>query len=83
MFANLFKPKWRHSSPEVRARAVARLRTNRPAHNSILRQLLLDDSSSAVRKAALVRVEDPALLLQVIQRESDAGTQGPRCDRTL
>lgn len=72
MFANLFKPKWRHSSPEVRARAVARLRTSRPAHNSILRQLLLDDSSSAVREAALVRVEDPALLLQVIQREADA-----------
>jgi hypothetical protein len=71
MFANLFKPKWRHSNPEVRARAVARLRTDHPEHSDILRQLLLDDSSTTVRQAALVRVEDPALLLQVLIRESD------------
>lgn len=71
MFANLFKPKWRHPSPEVRARAVARLRADQPEHCDILRQLLLDDSSSAVREAALARVEDPDLLLQVLRRETD------------
>ena len=71
MFANLFKPKWRHSSPEVRARAVARLRADHPEHCNILRHLLLDDSSISVRQAALARIEDPDLLLQVLVRETD------------
>ncbi|KEA65295.1 hypothetical protein ADIMK_0252 [Marinobacterium lacunae] len=72
MFVNLFKPKWRHSSPAVRARAVAQLRIERPAHIDILRQLLLDDASSEVRRAALQRVDDPALLMQVLTSEQDA-----------
>ncbi|MBR9884964.1 MAG: DUF349 domain-containing protein [Oceanospirillales bacterium] len=72
MFVNLFKPKWRHSSPAVRARAVAQLRIERPAHIDILRQLLLDDASSEVRRAALKRVDDPVLLMQVLTSEQDA-----------
>ncbi|MBS97456.1 MAG: hypothetical protein CMI01_02090 [Oceanospirillaceae bacterium] len=69
MFANLFKPKWRHPSPDVRVRAVTRLSTDRPEHRNILRTLLLDDGSSQVREAALGKVQDLELLIQVLGRE--------------
>lgn len=72
MFANLFKPKWRHSSPDVRARAVNRLHSDRPAHSDILRRLLLDDRSREVRRAAIERVTDTSLLLQALATEQDA-----------
>ncbi|SEG70346.1 DUF349 domain-containing protein [Marinobacterium lutimaris] len=72
MFANLFKPKWRHPSPDVRARAVNRLDSDRPAHSDILRSLLLDDRSSEVRRAAIERVTDTALLIQALTAEQDA-----------
>lgn len=72
MFANLFKPKWRHSSPDVRARAVNRLHSDRPAHSDILRRLLLDDRSCEVRRAAIERVTDTSLLIQVLSTEQDA-----------
>ncbi|GGB86891.1 hypothetical protein GCM10011352_10960 [Marinobacterium zhoushanense] len=71
MFVNLFKPKWRHSSAAVRASAVARLRKDHPGHIDILRQLLLDDNSSEVRRAALDRVDDPELLIQALVSEQD------------
>ncbi len=71
MFAKLFRPKWRHSSPQVRASAVVKLRTDRPAHCTILRELALADSSAEVRKAALARIDDPELLLRVLEQESD------------
>ncbi len=71
MFANLFKPKWRHSSPDVRARAVNRLNSDRPAHSDILRRLLLDDRSCEVRRAAIERVTDTSLLIQALSAEQD------------
>ncbi|WP_432696278.1 DUF349 domain-containing protein [Marinobacterium sp. YM272] len=71
MFANLFKPKWRHSSPDVRVRAVNRLRSDRPAHSDILRSLLLDDHSCEVRRAVIERISDLSLLIQALVSEQD------------
>lgn len=71
MFANLFKPKWRHSSPDVRVRAVNRLRSDSPAHSDILRSLLLDDHSSEVRRAVIERISDISLLIQALASEKD------------
>lgn len=75
MFANLFKPKWRHSSPEVRAEAAFKLRSDRPSHRSILRRLALDDSSALVRQAAISRLDEPDELLKALSAETDPELQ--------
>lgn len=71
MFANLFKPKWRHSDPDVRVTAVAKLSPDRPEQLSILRELALSDSSSRVRISAIHRLQDTELLLQILSSTSD------------
>ncbi|MBA4502403.1 DUF349 domain-containing protein [Marinobacterium marinum] len=72
MFANLFKPKWRHSNPEVRASAVNKLRPDHPEQAGILCQLALNDSSRQVRTQAVCRLSDTASLLLVLQQSDDA-----------
>ncbi len=71
MFANLFKPKWRHSDPDVRASAVAKLSPDQPDQLSILRELALSDSSPRVRISAVQRLSDTDSLLQVLCSSSD------------
>jgi len=71
MFANLFKPKWRHSDPEVRVTAVAKLSPDQPEQLSILRELALSDSNSRVRISAVRRLQDPESLLQILASSSD------------
>lgn len=71
MFANLFKPKWRHSDPDVRISAVAKLSPDQPDQLSILRQLALSDSSPRVRISAVQRLQDTDSLLQVLSASSD------------
>ncbi len=71
MFANLFKPKWRHSDPDVRASAVAKLSSDQPEQLMILRELALSDSSSRVRITAIQRISDTDFLLQLLSSASD------------
>ena len=71
MFANLFKPKWQHRNPDVRAAAVTKLRLDQPGQSNILRQLALEDPSSSVRKAALARLEDTQSLVDALQSEKE------------
>lgn len=59
MFDRLFKAAWQHRNPEIRLDAIARL----PAGDPVLATLARDDADLRVRKAALARVDDLALLL--------------------
>ncbi len=72
MFANLFKPKWRHSNPEVRVSAVSKLRPDHPEQAGILCQLALSDSSRQVRLQAVRRLTDTDSLLTVLRQSDDA-----------
>jgi hypothetical protein len=71
MFANLFKPRWRHSDPEVRLNAIRKLSPARPEQARILRQLALHDASRQVRVVAVGRLDDTDALLDVLARSTD------------
>ncbi len=72
MFANLFKPKWRHSNPAVRASAVSKLCPDHPEQAGILCQLALSDSNRQVRLQAVRRLSDTDSLLTVLRQSDDA-----------
>ena len=57
----LFRPKWKHPRAEVRVRAVQRLEEGDP----VLLQLAREDPDALVRKSALERVSDLAVLQQI------------------
>lgn len=71
MFANLFKPRWRHSDPEVRLNAISKLSPEQPEQASILRQLALHDSSKQVRVVAVSRLNDTDTLLDILSQSTD------------
>lgn len=71
MFANLFKPRWRHSDPEVRLNAISKLSPEQPEQASILRQLALHDSSRQVRVVAVSRLSDTDTLLDILSQSTD------------
>jgi hypothetical protein len=50
-FQDLFIPRWRHSSPEVRARAVAKI-----TDVGLLEQISKLDDAESVREMALARL---------------------------
>ncbi len=68
--ADLFRPKHKHSDPEVRLEAVRRLGAD---DAEILAELARGDTDSNVRKAAIERLEDPVRLVKVATRELDSG----------
>jgi hypothetical protein len=51
-FKDLFVPRWQHSNPEVRQKAVSRLRDT-----SLLRQISEMDDHQMVRDAAVAQLE--------------------------
>lgn len=51
-FRDLFVPRWQHSNPEVRARAVAGIKDVK-----LLEQISYSDESEAVREMAQARLE--------------------------
>ena len=71
MFANLFKPKWRHSDPEVRLNAVSKLCPDQPEQAGILRQMALHDNSQRVRVVAVSRLCDTDSLIDILSRSTD------------
>lgn len=71
MFANLFKPRWRHSDPEVRLSAVSKLCPDQPDQARILCQLALHDDNRQVRIVAVGRLSDTDSLLDVLSYSSD------------
>lgn len=60
MFNRFFKPKWQHTDVLVRLKAVEDL--NEKSDFDSLRQIIAQDVDSRVRHAALVKIQQPALL---------------------
>ncbi len=63
-----FRPKWKHSDAEVRASAVRQLGTEEV---DILHSIARHDSDAAVRRIAIKKISDPAILLEVAQNDPD------------
>lgn len=65
----IFKPRWQHKNPAVRASAVAS--ESDPRLIEALESIAGNDEDAAVRLAAVRRLEDPMVLLSLVQSEPD------------
>jgi len=66
---NLFRPKHKHSNPEVRARAVRDLAEDQ---TSLVAEIAETDADASVRKVAINRLDDPAALVGVSRAQDDS-----------
>ncbi|HEX2571232.1 MAG TPA: DUF349 domain-containing protein [Polyangia bacterium] len=69
-FFDLFRPKWQNSNPETRAEAVRGLGND---DGAILARVAQKDSDPRVRKIAIRKLGDPALLGQIARSDPDEG----------
>jgi len=67
-FSDLFKPKWKHSNPEVRAEAVRALGEDEAA---LLATIAKNDSDARVRRLAVKRIVDAGVLSEVAAKDPD------------
>lgn len=65
-FLDFFKPKWKHSDPDVRHEAVRHL-----SDQAILTRVVREDRDPRIRKLALRKLSDPRLLRQVADNDPD------------
>ena len=70
IFKRFFKPKWQHADAAVRQLAIADLNQNDQEHKSVLHELAFNDGAEAVRKAALLKLNDFALWWQASKHDS-------------
>ena len=68
IFTGIFKPKWQHRNPEIRLKAVQALTSG---ETDILTSIVREDESPAVRRLALRRIDDLALIHSVSNDDSD------------
>jgi exonuclease SbcC len=66
----LFAPRWQHPDPQVRCMAIARLDPARPEQRQALEALCLD-AESAVRQAALEKIDSVDILLALSSRQPE------------
>ena len=70
IFKRFFKPKWQHSDAAVRQQAINELNSEDQAHKSVLHELAFNDGAEAVRKAALIKLNDFSLWWQASKHDS-------------
>ncbi|MDP2713407.1 DUF349 domain-containing protein [Rheinheimera sp.] len=70
IFKRFFKPKWQHPDAAVRQLAITELNTDEQAHKTVLHELAFNDGAEAVRKAALLKLNDFALWWQASKQDS-------------
>jgi hypothetical protein len=63
------QPRWKHTDPTVRAAAVYDLG---PDEGDVLRALAREDAEARVRRAAVARLDDVAILGEVVRTDPDA-----------
>ena len=72
------RPKWQHSDPEVRLSAVRQLGGD---HQDLLGAIALEDQDVRVRRSAIKRLEDPAKLREVSDRDANEGLRELAAER--
>ncbi|MCK0152520.1 DUF349 domain-containing protein [Alcanivorax sp. S6407] len=68
MFGRFFKPRWQHTNPDIRLKAIETLSGNDDA--DVLAQLARGDASALVRAAATARATDFNLLDEVFNHDA-------------
>ena len=83
-FLDRFKPqpKWRHTDPAVRAGAVSGMPDDEE-HSEVLKELAQADEDVRVRRAAIARVQDVALLARLARSEADGDLRRQLTDRLV
>jgi hypothetical protein len=66
MISDTLKPRWQHSSPDVRAAAVAEL-----TDQQVLLSMVNNDPSQKVREKAVRRIEDHSVLIEIAGSDPD------------
>ena len=79
-FFDIFRPRWRHSDPEIRAEAVRGLDDDQ---QDLFGTIAGDDPDPRVRRVALKRVVDPAELLDLAAGEADPALRALAEERGL
>jgi uncharacterized protein DUF349 len=67
-FTDLFKPKWKHSNPDVRAEAVRALGDDQA---DVLATVARSDADARVRRIAVKRIVDADVLTEVASKDPD------------
>lgn len=70
IFKRFFKPKWQHADAAVRQQAIQQLDQQNQQHKSVLHELAFNDGAEAVRKAALLKLNDFSLWWQASKHDS-------------
>ena len=71
LFDRLFKPKWQSADPQTRKQGLQELTSSDP----ILAQLARSDADPGLRRAALARLSDLALIQKVAENDPEAGVR--------
>ncbi|MCS6912696.1 MAG: DUF349 domain-containing protein [Myxococcota bacterium] len=77
-FLDLFRPKWRHSSAEVRAEAVRHLGADEA---SLLAHIGKKDQDARVRRLAIKKIEDPEVLIEIARSDPEESLRRAAQDR--
>lgn len=77
-FFDLFRPRWKHSDPAIRIDAVKSLT---PEDVIELGQVVRRDKDARVRRLALKKISDPALLEEVAEHDEDEALRRDAADK--
>lgn len=77
-FFDLFRPRWKHSDPAIRIDAVKSLT---PEDVIELGQVVRRDKDARVRRLALKKISDPALLEEVAEHDPDESLRRDAADK--
>ncbi len=77
-FLDLFRPRWKHSDPAIRIDAVKSLT---PEDVVELGQVVRRDKDARVRRLALKKISDPALLEEVAEHDPDEALRRDAADK--
>lgn len=78
-FLDLFRPKWKHSDPNVRLEAIKDLSADEDLPRLV--QVARHDRDVRVRRIAIKKIDDPELLLEVAQAEPDEDLRRDALDK--
>lgn len=77
-FFDLFRPAWKHSDPEVRLDSVRQLDETQ---TDILLQVARKDTDDRIRRVAIKKINDPALLQELAQADTDESVRKAATDK--
>lgn len=77
-FLDLFRPRWKHSDPAIRIEAVKSLT---PEDLVELGHVVKRDKDARVRRLALKKISDPALLEEVAEHDPDESLRRDAADK--